>query len=206
MDFLWDHSLLWASSCSELGTSTGSSVGCRHTAALPWPSSQATGEFQLWHLDHLVPLLHWPWCLQGHCSRILTPLSWLLLHSDFFPLLKLLSQRCHHRGSGLISNGTVLECSVWNRLRQTQQKLLASSLRSQPCNSPTTKTLLCQSLQYITSAQFSWNVYEIHKSLKNIPTLCFCKGKSEVQKFVDLNVSYLFTIAISFNCQAFAWF
>lgn len=44
---------------------------------LPHGSPRAAGESRLWHLGQFLPLvLHWPWCLQGSSSLILTPLSW----------------------------------------------------------------------------------------------------------------------------------
>ena len=31
----------------------------------PWSSPRAVGESLLWCLEYLIPLLHWPWCLQS---------------------------------------------------------------------------------------------------------------------------------------------
>lgn len=46
------------------------------THLLPHGSPWAAGESRPWHLGQFLPiLLHWPWCLQGCSSPVLTPLS-----------------------------------------------------------------------------------------------------------------------------------
>lgn len=108
-------------------------------------------------------LAHWLPCLTPSLTLVSAGLLLSYSHSSFlaavaqllFPFPKFVIPEVPPpslRGSALISSGSVLGCSVWNWLHQAQQKLLASSLRRQPCNSPSTKTLPCQSLQCITSA------------------------------------------------------
>lgn len=60
-------------SCSGVGSSEDcrcisaaplTSMGCRVTAASPWPSPRGAEESLPWYQEHLLPFLRpWPWCL-----------------------------------------------------------------------------------------------------------------------------------------------
>lgn len=94
-------------------SSVGSSRGCRHTAASP----QAAGKFQLWRLNHLLPLLPlWPCFSYKH--HFLSAIT-------FPPLfLNKLRHYCHYPCDGLSLGqwGAVLG-AVWIWLWQTQEEL-----------------------------------------------------------------------------------
>ena len=94
------HSLLWASTCAGVGSSTG----CRRISATPLPSMGCRGTACLTMvfttgcrgISALVPgappplLLHWPRCLQGcssHTSSLLSPAA-IAVTQGFFCLLK----------------------------------------------------------------------------------------------------------------------
>jgi len=94
MGFPRSHSLLWASSCSGMGSSTGcrwisappcTRMGHRDTACLmPWSSSWAAGESLLQLLDHPPPSSLNSVSAGLFLSHHLTPLSRLLFQSGFF--------------------------------------------------------------------------------------------------------------------------
>lgn len=54
----------------------------------PWSSPWAAGQYLLQHLEHFIPLLPPPWCLQGCFPHFLIPLSQLMLKQHFLPFLK----------------------------------------------------------------------------------------------------------------------
>jgi len=102
------HSLLRASTCPGVGSSTG----CRWGSAPPWASMGCRGTACLTMVfitacrgsSALAPgappappselTLVSAELFLSHC---LTPLSQLLCHSRFFPFLNTVSQRCYHR-------------------------------------------------------------------------------------------------------------
>lgn len=110
--------------------------------SFPW----AVGKLLLWHLQHL-PLLHWPWCLQGCFSLpFLTPLSQLLLcNSLFYPFLNLLSKRRNRvtHWLGFAQWQAPFEAS-WNWILSNMGQLMDSSHRGLIAASPTNKTLQCK--------------------------------------------------------------
>jgi len=80
------HSFLQASTCPGMGSLPWAAGGdLLHRGppwavggqpASPWSSPQAVGEFLLWRLKHLLPLLlHPPWCLQSCFSHSFSLLS-----------------------------------------------------------------------------------------------------------------------------------
>jgi len=98
------HSLLWASTCSGVGSLPqatceyllhhGPPWAAGNQPASPWFSPQVAGR-----LEYLLPL-HLPLTLVSpelFLSRILTPLSSHGCQGFFFPFaLTMLSQRCYH--------------------------------------------------------------------------------------------------------------
>lgn len=75
-----------------------SSMGCRATAASPWPSPQVSQDSYLQDPEHLLSLLlHWPWGLQSCSSHICTICSALTTIKNCtisFLHLKYVIQRC----------------------------------------------------------------------------------------------------------------
>ena len=116
------HSLLQASTCSSVGSSTGcrwrsappwTTMGCRGTACLTMVcSTGCRGKSLLWCLEHLLPLLQWPWCLQGclpHIFFILSPATVPIL--QFFSFLNYVIPEAlpSLTGSALASSRSVSE-------------------------------------------------------------------------------------------------
>lgn len=78
-------------------------------------------------------LLHWPYCLQGFFSPILTHLLWLLLHRLSFPISSTSSQRCHHHCC--LAQPWPLRDSLgalWHWLCQTRGKFLVLLTETTP--------------------------------------------------------------------------
>ena len=105
----WGHRLLWASTCSRVG----SSMGCRWISAPQWTSMVCRGTTCLTMVFIMscrvkisAPAPEAPppppssqtlVSAELFLSHSLTPLSWMLLSSSIFPpFLNMLSQRCYH--------------------------------------------------------------------------------------------------------------
>lgn len=78
------QNLLQTSTFSNMGSSVGhrwisallcTTTGCKGTATLPWSSTQSAGEPLVQQLEHLLPLLNCPWCLQGSFFSLLRYLA-----------------------------------------------------------------------------------------------------------------------------------
>lgn len=133
MDFPWVHSFPRASTCSDVGSSTGcrwisapsgTPMGCRGTAASPWSASRAAGESQLQCLEQLLFLLQQSVCVCRAVSLTYPhSCSQLLLCSIFLSL-----SLCCPRGTATITDGLGLGqwCvhlgPTWHRLCQTHQE------------------------------------------------------------------------------------
>lgn len=69
-----------------------------HVATSAWLAPQAAGGSHFWCLEHLLPVLHWPWCLQDCSSHILSLL--FAATADrfglFSPIYNMLSQMLHY--------------------------------------------------------------------------------------------------------------
>lgn len=78
----------------------------------------------------LLPLLLWPWCLQGCSSLILTPFSHTC-STLFYPFSNLLSQR-HHQHLSQAQSGQF--GFPWSWLCLTRGQLLVSSHRCPDCS------------------------------------------------------------------------
>ena len=147
------HSLLRASTCSGVRSSTGcrwisapplTSVGYRRTAFLTMVLSTGSRG-----ISARVPEAHPPppssltlLSAELFLSHILSPLSLLLLPSSFFPFLNMLSLRLYYLhwwlslGQQWVSLG-----GGWHWLYQTWGKLLAASHRCHSCSPAATKIL-----------------------------------------------------------------
>jgi len=118
------HGLLWSSSCSSVGSSTGcgwgsappwATMGCKGQPASPWSAPRATGEPLLRCLEHLLPSL----CTDRGLFRVVA-LSYshslgLQLHRFFFPLHKHILPEALPpllMGSPFPSAGSVLELAA----------------------------------------------------------------------------------------------
>lgn len=96
--------------CSCMGSPWSSSSFRAHPSALAqddpqavlwivtpmWASPWSSGEHLLWHLEHLLTLLHWTWYCQGSFSYIFSHSS--LSGCIFYPFLNMFSLRWHHLG------------------------------------------------------------------------------------------------------------
>lgn len=108
----------------------------------PWHSSWAAGESLHWYLEHLLPLLQWPWSLQGFFSHTFSLPFLSCSCAAFLPFLKYVS-------TGMLPISLIVSALVclgdsWKWFCLTLEQLLVSSHRSCFCSSPTTKTLPCK--------------------------------------------------------------
>lgn len=130
-------------------------MGCRVPAIPPGLAPGAVGESQIWCLELLPP--HLPSLTsvskELFVSHFFTPLSWLLLHSSFFPLLYLLSQVLAWLLRGLVLASPGLSWS-WLALPLLDTgETSASFSQKHPC-SPHYQTLAMQT-QYTNTKVLS---------------------------------------------------
>lgn len=107
------------------------SMGFSGTTCFTMVSPLAAGALQLWHLENLLPFLHWPWCLHSYFSySSVSHLAW----SIFYPFLNTLSQG--HPPVLLMGSALDSGKDSWNWLCLMRRWLLVSSLRSHSYRSP----------------------------------------------------------------------
>ena len=136
------------------------SICCPGQPAPPWSLPQAAGESLLQCLEHhLLLLLHWPWCMQGCFSHVVSLLSSCFC-AVFLPFLKYVITEVLPallRGSPLASGGSVLKPAETVSVQHGGSSwcLLAEAATTA---APATKTLPCKP-SVILYNSFWWGVY-----------------------------------------------